>query len=62
MLNPIHIPMPSTKARRQCANPSCGKLLSALNKKDLCFSCHDKHILRQAGAPNHRPSASRYIR
>lgn len=30
------------KSPRVCGNPLCGKLLSGLNKQDLCYTCHNK--------------------
>lgn len=36
------VPGLTRKSPRVCSNPLCGKVLSALNKQDLCFTCHNK--------------------
>jgi hypothetical protein len=33
-------------APRLCADPSCCKRLSRLNKEDMCFSCHERRVLK----------------
>lgn len=62
MLDPCLIPGLPPKVRRQCCNPLCGKLLSALNKQDLCFHCHGQAQLKQLAVANYRTGSSKFLR
>ena len=47
----MHDPWDTTpvvsKGRRICASPTCGKVLSTLNKQPFCYVCHDLALLER---------------
>ncbi len=62
MLDPFLVPKQSPKIRRECCNPLCRKLLSNLNKQDLCFCCFNEARFQQSALAGYRPAPARFRR
>ena len=47
MQDPCAFPKPALKAPRLCGTPYCGKPLASLNKRELCFTCQNRHMYQR---------------
>lgn len=40
-------PKQALKAPRLCCTPFCGKSLASLNKRELCYTCQNRHLFQR---------------
>ena len=48
MLDPFFVERTVTRTRRVCSNPLCAKLLSSMNKQELCYACYNLAMMRRS--------------